>query len=138
MVVDASLVNLAKASYGRCLMKPSFWDDFYDVFLASSDKISKMFANTDMAKQKVVLKGSLNFAMTYAADESNAFAKNKLEQVGGVHSKENVNVAPSMYTLWVESLVKAVEKNDSEYTAEVGDAWRKVVTPTIELLKTKY
>lgn len=39
-------------SYGRCCASPTFFDDFYQQFLASSPKIREKFTGTDMPAQK--------------------------------------------------------------------------------------
>ena len=51
--------NRVMQSYGRCCASPSFFDDFYVTFLASSPAIREKFARTDMTAQKQLLRERL-------------------------------------------------------------------------------
>ncbi len=124
-------------SYGRCCMVPSFFDDFYQTFLASHPDLPPMFANTDFSKQKSLLKAGINFAIMFGQDQS-AFAKNKLEQVGDIHSKERFNIKPSLYPFWVDSLIATIKKHDKKFSNEVENAWRQALQPAIDVLISKY
>jgi hemoglobin-like flavoprotein len=138
-MVDAVLVNQVVLSYGRCLKAKDFWGDFYDIFLASSPEIGRMFQSTDIEKQKKIINSSLNFVLMYAKDPSSAFANNELNKIGVTHDNTHRNVRPDMYRLWIDSLVQAVKKNDGErFTPELEKSWREVLEPAIALLKSKY
>jgi len=137
-MIDQSHTDLVNQSYGRCLVKGDFWDKFYDNFLASSDKIGPMFTNTDLERQKGLIKSSLNFVISYAKDPSSAFVKGKLEHVGDIHSHSKLNVAPDLYPFWEDSLVKTVRECDDQFSPELESTWRTVISPAIELLKSKY
>lgn len=136
--MDQQLVEKVSQSFGRCLGKPNFMDDFYDIFLKSSSRIAPMFANTDFEKQKAILRSTISYVIMHAKDENAAYAKTKLEQVGDIHSRGKINVDPSLYPFWVNSLVAAVKKNDDQFSPELEDAWKQVVTPALDMLKAKY
>ncbi len=44
-------------SFERCINDPLFLDQFYEIFLASSDEVSAMFKDTDMGTQTDDLAG---------------------------------------------------------------------------------
>jgi hypothetical protein len=52
-------MNQFNDSFERCINDPHFLDQFYDIFLASSDEISAKFKDTDMGTQKAMLMTSL-------------------------------------------------------------------------------
>ncbi len=41
-------MNHFNDSFERCINDPLFLDQFYEIFLASSDEVSAMFTDTDM------------------------------------------------------------------------------------------
>lgn len=137
-MVDSEIMTAVKQSYGRCLVNTQFFDTFYDIFLKSSDKIPPMFKNTDFEKQKAVLRSTVTFVIMHAADTNAAFAKDKLQYVGDIHSRGKLNVAPELYPLWETSLMETIKQYDPEYTPELEKKWHQVLTPAIELLKSRY
>lgn len=134
----ADALKIVQDSYGRCLLNGGFWDSFYKHFISSSDKIARMFVNTDMAKQAKLMKTSLNFIIMYGKDPDAAFAKGKLEEVGQIHSRGRVNVSHELYGFWVSSLLKTIKENDAGFSPQTEDAWIQVITPGLNLLKSKY
>jgi len=52
-------INQLTVSYYRYTHDGSFLNTFYELFLAKSPEISKMFANTDFKYQKLMLRQSL-------------------------------------------------------------------------------
>jgi hemoglobin-like flavoprotein len=131
-------INHVNLSYGRCSMSPGFFDSFYDIFLKSSPDVAPMFANTDFSKQKVLIKSGISFVIMYAKDQQGAFAKAKLDFIGEVHDHVHRNVKANMYPLWIDSLLKAVQKHDPEYTPQLDKEWREVIKPAIDLLLSHY
>jgi hemoglobin-like flavoprotein len=61
-----------------------------------------------------------------------------LERLAERHSKADLAIEPPLYDSFLEALVTTIGKFDPQYTAEIGDAWRKAVTPGIEYMKSKY
>jgi hemoglobin-like flavoprotein len=136
--MDKNIIDKVKQSYGRALSSPHFWDSFYKNFLESSDQVALMFKNTDFTKQKELIKSSITFVLMYAQDENASFAKNKLEEVGHIHSRKAINVDPTMYPLWVNSLIKTLSEHDDHWNHDLEMAWRKAVSPAILLLSRLY
>ena len=56
-----------KESYSRCCVNPKFFDLFYTNFLASHPTIAPMFAKTDMAKQKSLLRQGVSIMFMHLA-----------------------------------------------------------------------
>lgn len=138
-MIDSALLDRVTQSYGRCAASAGFWDRFYGNFLATSPEIAEMFRNTDMAKQKQLLNGSLNFVLLYAKHPDQQFVRAKLEQVGQIHDRDHVNVRPDLYPLWVNSLLQTVKEIEGpQFDAALEQAWRSVLQPAIEILKSMY
>ncbi len=136
--VKPEYVKLVEASFGRCCLCKDFFDHFYNVFLGSSSQLKDMFAKTDFDKQKKLLKNSINYVLMYAKDRG-GISKSALDKVGVVHDRSHVNIKPNMYPLWTESLMKTIQHFEGpNFTQELNTAWREVIKPAIELLKSMY
>ena len=123
-------------SFGRCSLKPEFIDTFYEIFLASSPKIAPMFANTDMSKQKGLLKQGINMLLLYA--KGSPTGKSAVRRLTESHSKKNLDIAPNMYPLWLDSLMKAVSITDPEFNPVLEQQWRSRLKIGIEAMKDGY
>ncbi len=130
----ADHLTVAQDSYARCCDRPGFFDAFYQNLLGSSPEIPPMFAKTDFERQHKLLRHSLGVLLIYAKRNNPAL----LERVAVRHSREDVNVDPSLYPHFVESLVQAVRECDPECCPEVEEAWRASIEPGIEFMKSKY
>jgi len=127
-------VEYVMQSFGRCCAKPTFFDDFYENFFASSPLIRAKFINTDMQAQKDLLrKGILNLLL-YARGMSDV----KLQQLAKSHSKANLDIHPELYTFWLNSLLKTVAKHDDQHTPEADFYWRDVLNKGIAIIKNGY
>lgn len=126
--------DLVFNSYGRCCSRDDFFIDFYDHFMSSSDAIKNRFAKTDMAAQRHLLRnGIMQLILT-----ARGMPDRKLRALGESHNRSNYNIKPEWYSFWLDSLIKTVRAHDPEYTPELGQAWRKVLTPGIDLIRGAY
>jgi hemoglobin-like flavoprotein len=130
----ADQLTIAQDSYARCCNAPGFFDAFYRNLLGSSPDIPQMFAKTDFERQHKLLQHSLGVLLIYAKRHNPAL----LERVATRHSRKDMNVDPSLYPFFVESLIAAVRECDPESSAEVEKAWRVAMEPGIEFMKGKY
>lgn len=129
-------IDVANNSLRRCNTNPGFLELFYETFIASSDEVAQKFAHTDFKRQRKALALSLRMIMM-AAQGSDA-ADTYLQYIAERHSKNELDIKPDLYDLWLDSLCRTVQHVDPEYTAEVEAAWRKVVEPGIEFMKEHY
>ena len=130
----ADQMKLVEESYARCCESPGFLDTFYQHLLGSSPAIPPMFAQTDFERQHKVLQHSLGILLIYAKRNNPAL----LQRIADRHGRNELNIEPSLYPLFIDSLVKAVRDHDSEVSSEVEKAWRAAVAPGIEFMKGRY
>ena len=130
--MDAELFN---DSLERCSRKPDFLDRFYDIFLASSDEVTKKFAQTDFRKQTTMLKESLYIMMM--ASTGPEFTTH-LERIAKHHSRTELDIRPEMYDLWLDCLIQAVQDFDPSFDEDIETAWRQILGPGITFMKSKY
>lgn len=139
-MVDANVVNNINQSFGRCLTtnidSKSFLDSFYDTFLVSHPSIKPRFANTDFTKQKFLLKQGLTMIIMFASNSP--IAKSAIEKLTLSHDHKHLNIEPSMYAYWVDSLMHSVKLHDKKYTPELEKEWRQVVSLGINQMKAGY
>src|SRR5262245_36120994 len=100
-------------SYGRCCMSPKFFDDFYDRFMGSSEAVKVAFANTNMARQKEMLRSSISYMLMYAAQSD--FANGLLEKLAHKHGRDGLNIDPKLYDVWQTCLLETIAVHDAEF-----------------------
>ncbi len=126
-------------SYARILKLDktgdNFFKSFYENFLTSSPEIQVKFKNTDMAKQRAMLKESFYYMLNFFVTKQSS---NYMEEIALLHSKKGVNIPPHMYDLWLDSLVLTVADQDPDYTNTVGLAWKIIMATGIMYMKNMY
>ena len=76
------------------------------------------------------------FLVMYAS--GNAFAKTKDESLGVSHNRSGFNIRPSLYPLWLESVMKTIQKHDPQFDDTHNRAWRTVLQQGIDAIASKY
>lgn len=134
--VDSSLIDSVNSSYGRVAVKSEFFDEFYDVFLNCDPRIKPMFANTDLEKQKKLLRQGISYMIMYVKD-SHA-GESAIKRIAEIHDRNHHSTAPELYPLWINSLLSTVKKFDPQYSDELEKSWRTVLEPGISFFTSKY
>lgn len=128
-------VELFNDSLERCMQDGDFLYRFYDLFLGSSDVVAKKFEHTDFLKQTRLLGKSLYVTMVPSDDPELAL---RLERLARRHSRADLDIKPELYDLWLEKLLQAAKEFDPMFDAETETAWRRVLQPGIEYMKSRY
>lgn len=126
--------DIVMQSYGRCCAQSSFFDAFYNAFLASSPEVKAMFGHSNMAAQKLLLRQGIMNIVLY----SRGMPDTKLKSLGCSHSRQGFNIRPELYQLWVDALLTTVEQHDHLATADTLAAWRTVVQQGIDVIAQEY
>lgn len=129
-------VSIFNDSLERCSKNSDFLEDFYTLFIASSDEVSKKFQNTDLKKQKRMLKASL-FMLVLAA-EGKLEGLEHLEKIAESHNRQNLDIKPELYKIWLECLIQTVEKYDKKFNSKIEDVWRKTMSTGINFMTSRY
>ena len=108
---------------------------FYDHFLQGSPEIAPKFAKTEMERQKEMLRDSFKHMLTFSTKRRSG---EELEGIANSHSRGQLDIAPPLYDVWLDSLVATVQQLDPEFDRSVETAWRIVMTPGIEFMKGHY
>jgi hemoglobin-like flavoprotein len=125
-----------QGSLDRCNADPGFIGRFYDRLLAASPESAAKFNGVDMERQKRMLRASLY--MCLSAAHGRQAGKDHLEQIAQVHGRAGRDVRPQLYDVWLEALVQTVRESDPGVTPAVESAWRAIMGPGIEFMKSRY
>ena len=129
-------IRIFNDSYARCNSRPDFLNRFYEIFFTSSEKAAKKFEHTDVEKQAAILKSSLHMMALSAS--GNPEGKEHMEGLAERHSRRDLDIEPEFYDVWLDCLVKTVEEFDPRFDENIGKAWRKVMKPGIDFMKSRY
>ncbi|GFO75687.1 hypothetical protein BPLS_P3049 [Bathymodiolus platifrons methanotrophic gill symbiont] len=120
-------------SFVRCINDPLFLDQFYEVFLASSDEIRAMFKDTDMGTQKAMLMTSLVYMSDAHKDTPGLLAS-----IAEKHDKDHLNIKPYFYALWLDSLIAAAKSIDPLFDVKTEMLWKETLQQGIDFMISKY
>ena len=69
-----------------------------------------------------------------------AATKQIIEQtrLAKLHGRAELDITPELYDLWLDRLVQAVREFDPMFDPEIETAWRRVLEPGIEFMKSRY
>lgn len=112
-----------------------FYDYFYYRFLASHPAVAEAFKNTDMERQKQMLRKSLLYSINFITNKNNFHS---MERIAKSHSMERYNIHPDLYDYWMDCIVDAVKKFDPKCDDDVELAWRLAFAPGITYMKFMY
>jgi len=118
-------VSPVKDSFSRCCTNPKFLDRFYEIFVGSHPAIAPMFRNTDFAKQKQLLRTGITMVLMHG--EGNKVGTQGLDRIAQSHSRTKLNIEPSLYPNWVESLIKAIKECDPQCNKQLEEDWRAML-----------
>jgi len=124
-------------SYNRCLARDEFIDKFYDRYITSNDLVAEKFAHTEMKKQKLMLEASLHIIMALKTSTPENAVKH-FKRIGVAHGREQHDIPPALYDLWLESLIETVKEFDVKYDSDVDVAWRDILSDGIRIMKSMY
>jgi hemoglobin-like flavoprotein len=130
---DPEAIQRTRESLGRCIACETFLQRFYELFMASSPEVGKLFRNTDFERQKNVLRDSL-YVILVAAGTTKGPAHDEVERLAKFH--RDIGVTPDMFTLWLDALIEAAREHDLHFTDELEKDWRASMIGAIELMKS--
>lgn len=125
-----------ECSLVRCREAGDFIGAFYERFVGSSKTAQEKFAQTDLSVQKKVLETSLH--MMTRACLGRAEGLDHLESVARSHSKRHLDIAPSLYNHWLETLIATARDFDGEFSERVEKAWRQSLERSIARMVEVY
>ena len=135
--VDAATADMAKASYERCCEAPEYLAAFYRNFFEASPESELRFANTDFELQHKLLRHALQLLLLFSS-KSEDEAKHLLRRVAERHSRTDLDIDPSLYSAFVDSLIETSKELNPQFNPDVERAWRDALAPGIAYMINKY
>jgi len=129
MKEDISKVRL---SYGRAISKRQFMERFYELFMSSSPIVARKLALTNIAKQQELLSQAVNMVILFP--QGNKIARNALSRIRESHNRDGLDIKPTYYQFWIDSLITALSEHDPDFNDELDLAWRTVVREAIDFI----
>ena len=136
VMVNQTVIRAVESSYARCLNKNGFLNRFYDIFMASHPDVKPHFAHTDLSTQIQLLRHGLMSVFMFT--ENNPIGQKALTRIRDTHKRTKLNIAPTLYQHWTDSLIKAVSEFDGQFNAELERSWRQVIQPATDYIKSGY
>ncbi len=133
---DSAAMEAAQASYQRCNTAPEFFDAFYRTFFKACPEAEPMFAHTDFERQNKLLRHAIGLLLIFPKQPESE--PTILARIAERHSRRDLNVRPSFYPLFVDSLIATVKQYDPAFSPEIEAAWRKTVAQGVEYMTSKY
>ena len=112
-----------------------FFAAFYDNFTANDKSIAEKFRNTDMLRQRQMLKDSLDQMLYFSIDKRSS---ETIEKIAARHGPAGVDIPPKFYDIWMDSLLETVKHYDPDYDRHIDIAWRVNMAPGVALMKALY
>lgn len=135
-MIDKATTATAKASYDRCCQSPDFLHTFYRNFIAACPAAGPLFAHTDFDRQTRLLRHAIGLLLVFPTQSGQE--PPLLARVAERHSRRELNVDPSLYRPFIDTLIETVKRFDPECTLAVEAAWRATVAPGVEYMKSKH
>jgi len=130
---DHEAIQRTRDSLGRCVGCDTFLERFYELFMASSTQVAELFRQTEMERQKEMLRASL-YEMLVAAGTAKGPAHNELERLARRH--RDLGVTDEMYDLWLDALIEAAREHDTHFSDELEKDWRASLREPLGLMKS--
>jgi hemoglobin-like flavoprotein len=116
-------------SLKRCLEASPFLDDFYAIFIASSEEIREKFRGTNFERQKRILADSLYLMAVAAQGGPDNMAWRELKRIARRH--EELGIGGPMYDVWLDCLLRSAATHDKEFSPALELSWRETLAPGI-------
>lgn len=129
----AEQLLVAEESYRRCEGE-AFFQAFYDRLLAADPAIPPKFANTDFDRQSKLLQHGIGLLLIFGKRPNPAL----LERIADRHAAHDLDIAPSLYPRFVDTLIETVREFDARCTPAVEAAWRAAVAPGIDFMQGRH
>ncbi len=133
----ALIESVVRPSFERfCAGGMDAFDDFYFGLGNRIPAVGSMFASVDMEQQNQLIRDGIRDLIDFAYGSSKAEAE--LQRLAKSHSRSGLGIAPEYYPHWINALMEAVRKHDTQANDDTESAWRKVLADGIDLMIAGY
>lgn len=130
------LIAAARGSFARCCAAPDFFAGFYRTFFRACPEAEPLFAKTDFQRQHKLLQHAIGLLLAFPGQP--LAEPTILRRVADRHSRRELNIDPSLYRPFVDSLIQTVREHDPRFDAGLEDAWRRTIAPGVAYMQSRY
>ena len=113
-----------------------FLERFYERFMASAPAVAEAFRFTDLSRQRRMMRRSLGLIARAAAGEPDGLRE--LHERAETHGRAKLDIDPSLYRNWLDTLIVTAAESDPEWTPDVESAWRAILGIAIRHMTINY
>lgn len=136
VITTEQAVDTFESSLARCLGAGDFTGAFYQRLLAASEIVAEKFSQTDLERHKDVLEKSLYLMARACLGLEDGLEH--LESVARIHSRRRLDISPSLYHLWLETLIATARDFDRDFSERVERSWRQLLQKGIDRMVEVY
>lgn len=136
--MDAALQEalvVARASYQRAA-SPQFFSAFYNRLFEVRPDTRPLFANTEFERQHKLLRHAIGLLLSFPEEADRE--PTILARLAERHSRRDLDVDPSLYPAFLESLIDTIKRYDPQYTPAVEQAWRVSLAKGLTYMQSRY
>lgn len=137
--MDAGLreaIVMARSSYQRASQVPDFFASFYTRFFEVRPEVRELFARTEFERQHKLLRHAIGLLLSFP--EEPAGEPTILSRLAERHSRRDLDIDPSLYPPFLESLLDTLKRCDPEFTPAVEHAWRTTLAKGFAYMQSRY
>lgn len=136
--MDAALQEalvVARASYQRAA-NPQFFSAFYNRLFEVRPDTRLLFANTEFERQHKLLRHAIGLLLSFPEESDRE--PTILARLAERHSRRDLDVDPSLYPPFLESLIDTIKHYDPQCTPAVEQAWRASLAKGFAYMQSHY
>ena len=128
--------DIVMASFSRSLTDGDFATTFYDTLFETEESLRELFAGTDFEVQKPLLRHAVEVMIRFGAGDEGARAE--IERLAERHARDDLNINPTAYTVWLDVLCATLRRHDPEFGPGLELAWREHMQVGIDVMRSRY
>lgn len=127
---------LARSSYQRASASPQFFPSFYERFFEVRPETRRLFAKTEFERQHKLLRHAIGLLLSFPEDPDGE--PTILSRLAERHSRRDLDIDPSLYPPFLESLIDTIKRCDPKFTPAVEEAWRATLAKGLAYMQSRY
>jgi len=121
-------------SLERAISSRQFLSTFYENFIQSSEEIATFFVHVDMPELQDKLSKTLTLMLLANIEPERV--DEHLKKLGQYH--QELSIPKYLYSAWRDSLIRALDSNDLEFSPELHTIWLKATNVAISKMHEGY
>ena len=85
-----------------------------------------------------MLRQSLHTMLMAPEMDDSGVLHDHMDSIAKRHSRNERDIRPELYDLWLECLLQAVDEHDPLFSHELKESWRASMTHGIDYIRSQY